>query len=101
MKQKRIEDKKLMKELRERPCIVCEYSPCDPHHIKSKGSGGPDLEWNLLTLCHKHHVEIHQLGLRKFGTQNPIVLMVMGSMGWTLLQNGKLFNPKLLDLKRP
>ena len=27
----------------------------DPHHIKTKGSGGGDTKENLITLCRKHH----------------------------------------------
>ena len=27
----------------------------DPHHIKTKGSGGDDTKENLITLCRKHH----------------------------------------------
>lgn len=25
------------------------------HHIIPRSQGGPDEEWNLITLCHKHH----------------------------------------------
>ncbi len=43
-------------------CAVCG-KPCgtsDPHHLKSKGSGGSDAPENLLRLCPLlHHVQAH------------------------------------------
>lgn len=30
------------------------------HHIKTKGSGGDDVETNLITLCPKHHDAAHR-----------------------------------------
>ena len=27
------------------------------HHIWSRGRGGSDLDWNIIHLCHRHHVE--------------------------------------------
>lgn len=36
-----------------------KYGPCsgglDPHHIKTKGSGGNDELKNLISLCRYHH----------------------------------------------
>ena len=31
----------------------------DVHHIHSRGSGGGDLEDNLICLCRKHHQDAH------------------------------------------
>jgi hypothetical protein len=37
-----------------------QYGPCsaglDGHHIISRGSGGDDVEENLITLCRWHHI---------------------------------------------
>lgn len=43
-----------------------EYVPelvrvSDPHHVTSRGAGGPDAE-NLAPLCRFHHTELHSLG---------------------------------------
>ena len=68
---KRIVDQKLMKDMRELPCYVCGApGPNDVHHIKSKGAGGDDTEQNLVTLCHKHHQELHQVGQLTFADRN-------------------------------
>jgi len=36
----------------------------DPHHIKTKGSGGDDEPKNLITLCRKHHNEAQERKIR-------------------------------------
>ena len=33
----------------------------DPHHVTTRGAGGPDAE-NLVPLCRFHHSELHQMG---------------------------------------
>ena len=62
----RIVDKDLLTWVAEERDGVCLYGlftkrPCtaglDPHHIKSKGSGGGDVPENLITLCRGHHNE--------------------------------------------
>jgi len=45
-------------------CIVRNmYGACegefDPHHIKSKGSGGGDTLDNVCCLCRRHHTLAH------------------------------------------
>ena len=37
----------------------------DPHHIKSKGSGGDDAVENLITLCRGHHNDAHSGKIRR------------------------------------
>lgn len=37
----------------------------DPHHIVTRGAGGPDAE-NLVSLCRFHHTEAHNMGIRSF-----------------------------------
>lgn len=63
-KKKRIENKELLESYRVMPCAVKEqcFGPVAGHHIKSRGSGGDDIELNLLPLCQKHHSEVHQIG---------------------------------------
>ena len=68
----RIIDKKLCESYQGRPCIICGRSGIG-HHVKSKGSGGHDLENNLMPLCQKHHVEIHAKGLQYFAMQYQAV----------------------------
>jgi hypothetical protein len=31
----------------------------DVHHIQSKGSGGGDVEGNMICLCRRHHQDAH------------------------------------------
>ena len=46
---------------RQQPCIVCGQR-ADPHHLKTRASGGHDVDYNLMPLCREHHAEIHKLG---------------------------------------
>ena len=45
----------------------------DPHHIKTKGSGGDDTRENLITLCRKHHNEAQERKI-KAGTLRRILM---------------------------
>ena len=47
-------------------CVVCRFKGVDLHHIKTRKSGGSDSKFNLLPLCHRHHVEIHNSGTTSF-----------------------------------
>lgn len=35
------------------------YEQLAPHHIKTKGAGGSDDIWNLITLCAECHYKVH------------------------------------------
>ena len=50
----------------EQLCVVCGLWPVDVHHIRTRGSGGGDELSNLMALCRRHHVEIHQTGRETF-----------------------------------
>lgn len=47
------------------PCCICGIQSDGMvtfHHIKTRGSGGEDVYWNMMPLCQCHHNEIHQKG---------------------------------------
>lgn len=73
-KKKRIVDEELLEKIRQLPCAIkgrlCT-GDIDPHHIKSRGAGGDDVEENLIPLCREHHTEIHQIGKIKFRSKYP------------------------------
>jgi hypothetical protein len=35
------------------------FGVLDVHHIKSRGSGGGDIEGNVILLCRHHHILAH------------------------------------------
>lgn len=85
MKQKRAINNKLLKEVGSRPCYVCNYKGSinnDAHHVKSKKSGGEDVESNLVSLCRKHHQEIHQYGINKFCNLYPKFSIWLSKNDW-------------------
>lgn len=58
-KQKRIVNKKLLRD-KKGICELCgARGQTEKHHIKTKGSGGNDTEDNLIEVCRKCHTRIH------------------------------------------
>lgn len=87
MFQKRIINKKLTTSYRSKPCVICHSKNLvSGHHIKSKGSGGHDLDINLVALCFKHHEEIHR-GLNKFVSKYPVMENILIKKGWLFDEN--------------
>jgi 5-methylcytosine-specific restriction endonuclease McrA len=96
MKRKqRVVNKRLLRRVADNPCIICfKDGPSDACHIKSKGSGGPDKEWNVLPMCRKCHGAQHQLGVVTFYEKIPMYRLALRARGWTI-ENGRLWNEKL------
>lgn len=69
-------------------CVACRFVGVDLHHIKTRKSGGSDEPHNLMPLCHRHHVEIHALGIKKFSSKKGHVHV----LSW-LLKNGWTYDP--------
>lgn len=62
--------------IRQKPCIICGTSPVDVAHVKTKGSGGDDMD-NVVPLCSGpsgHHAEQHSIGILTFQKKHRIVL---------------------------
>lgn len=58
-KNKRIVNKKLLKD-KKGICEICHTKgQTEKHHKKTKGSGGDDTEENLIEVCRKCHRLIH------------------------------------------
>ena len=58
-KNKRIVNKKLLKD-KKGICQICgKTGQTEKHHKKTKGSGGDDTEENLIEVCRKCHRLIH------------------------------------------
>lgn len=60
-KNKRIVNKKLLKD-KKGICQICgKAGPTEKHHfLKTKGAGGDDVEENLIELCRECHVKAHK-----------------------------------------
>ena len=53
-----------LKHIRNQSCAVCGVLEVDPHHVKTRGSGGSDLD--AIPLCRHHHQEFHHIGVDTF-----------------------------------
>ena len=81
-KTKRLVDKELIKKIGKHSCEVCgTFEMICVHHLKSRGSGGPDKLDNLMALCFNHHEEIHR-SLVKFVEKYPHTETVLRKKGW-------------------
>ncbi len=84
MKPKRIVDKKLLNEIKAKPCVVCgKQGPNDAHHIKTKRSGGDDVKENLISLCRLDHQRWHMKGIIYMAAHYACVDFWLNVNGWT------------------
>ena len=63
-------------------CIICGKLATEKHHLKSRKSGGPDAEWNLLPIDRACHTKIHQAGLTSYANKYPTLLEWLLDHGW-------------------
>jgi hypothetical protein len=52
------------------------------HHLKTRGSGGPDETWNMMPVCTLHHNQAHSLGLIRMSIKYPQVRQWLDDNGW-------------------
>lgn len=74
-KVKRMVDRELLDSFHDRPCRIGNkdcFGQVVAHHVKTKKSGGGDVEANLWALCVFHHRSIHDLGTYTFCLKNGI-----------------------------
>ena len=62
----------------------------DKHHIKTRGSGGGDEDYNIVFLCRLHHIEIHQIGAKKMSEKHQAILLALIEKGWTFNSYNRL-----------
>lgn len=87
-KPKRIVDQDVLQKYREARCLVCGVSS-EPAHVRSRGAGGDDVDYNILALCREHHSQSHAIGWPKFCNRYPKVYDELIKNGW-IFNNNKL-----------
>lgn len=76
-------DRQFLDSFQNKPCLVCTNDQGTVgHHIKTKGSGGPDEPWNIIPLCPKHHHETHLKGTVTFTATYSVVEKWMLANDW-------------------
>jgi hypothetical protein len=93
-KPSRIKNRELLDAVKKQPCCVCRSQKnIDPSHIASVGSGGHDVEANLVPHCRRHHSEWHELGPFKFFEKYPSFAIHLCLKGWEIdFVSKKLFH---------
>ncbi len=62
-------------------CGHCDY--LDKCHIQSRGAGGGDQDWNLISMCRSCHIAQHRHGWKSFSEKFPSVQKVLQDKGFT------------------
>jgi len=79
-------------------CAICgETNDLNYHHFTPRISGGSDDETNILTLCYKHHCEIH--GRKYYDLVNHKQLTKNGIQK-AKDRGVKLGNPNLVEMNK-
>jgi hypothetical protein len=63
-------------------CIVCGSWEVERTHIKSRGSGGSDGEWNIILMDRRCHQEQHTIGLNRFAMKYSAFKKELERKGW-------------------
>ena len=70
--------------IRTKPCAIIDKGACHgdvvAHHVREKNAGvalKPSDKGNLVPMCHKHHMELHNTGKLTFQTKYKISLKIL------------------------
>ena len=78
LKEQKLQSKKYLNYIKEKPCLVCGTTPCDPHHMEAVGMGGANKDgykdYTCVPLCRYHHTEYHSAGIVYFESRYKINL---------------------------
>lgn len=66
MRTKIFRSKKYLQFIQNQPCVICGSVPSDPHHIEAGGMGIKTDDTRVISLCRKHHSEVHATGKKSF-----------------------------------
>jgi hypothetical protein len=65
-------------------CLVCGSHLTERAHIKTRGSGGGNEDWNIMYLCRRHHIEQHAIGIATFAMKYDSVMEYLTKNGWEI-----------------
>lgn len=67
------------------------------HHVKTFGSGGKTVPYNLIPLCVSHHNDIHARGTNFFASKFPSVKKWLLEHGWEFEEFSQKWKNYTLD----
>ena len=74
-------------------CVHCGSPFVDKAHVKSRGAGGGDEDFNIIFLCRAAHIEQHALGWATFAMKYDSVMDWLVKNGWELTSVAGCRNP--------
>jgi ERF superfamily len=90
--------------VRGRHCVVCQQSPCDPHHLKfaqAKALGRKVSDEFTVPLCRAHHQDLHRHGNEKAWWANlQIAPLPIAKELWEASPIHAMGTPSATDLNR-
>lgn len=97
-KPKRIVDEELLERVRNQICLICGTWPCDPTHVRSRGAGGHDVDFNVAPLCRFHHIHQHRFGVFQFLKKYPEFRAWLEDHGWEINEErADLHHPRIVN----
>lgn len=73
-------------------CIACGERATEVHHVKTRGSGGPDLPHNRFPICRLCHTRWGMIGNKAFIKESFQTKCWLERHGWDL-SGDKIFHP--------
>jgi hypothetical protein len=91
--------------IRGQPCLICQQSPSDPHHLKfaqQRALGRKVSDEFTVPLCRLHHQDLHRHGNEKAWWANmQIAPMPIAKLLWDASQSGGPEGPPILLTPSP
>jgi hypothetical protein len=97
----RVRSKSHLRFVAAQPCLVCQRSPCDAHHIKfaeARALGRKVSDEFTVPLCRDHHRELHRHGNERAWWANLNLAPLEAARNlWDLTISGRAGNPLLVS----
>ena len=102
----RVRNKKHLRFVASHPCLVCQRSPCDAHHLKfaePRALGRKVSDEFTVPLCREHHMELHRHGSEMSWWSNvPLAPLEAAKKLWDATLSGRkdiIFDVPIVDQK--
>jgi hypothetical protein len=113
--EKRLVDRSAMDECKSLPCVITgfknpkdpehfslihDFKKVDPCHVDTRGSGSPDIWWNMIPMQRRFHQEQGTIGIKAMADKYPRYAEALRERGWYWNDMGKLCNDRYEELTK-
>lgn len=108
--ERRVEDRVAVDACKALPCVITgfvnptdpeeyknlsDFMKVDPCHVGTRGSGAPDVWWNMVPMQRRFHQEQGSMPIKDFADKYPAYTEALRVRGWYWDELGNLWNDKL------